>query len=318
MIKRVALWQDKTWVAVTDPTHDELATLVAADHVPRRFVHHLRDGKERARFDFDFDTGAGLFVFKVIDPSTNKDIEHTTTMPFAGVLLDHTLVTVCHGAGDKVNRIIEGVLQGESWAGRQQPSLKLLVMAVMLELNAGYFDRINDLDNLRQKLERYRTRPSDSQISQLSELGKSLIYLKAAASGNVIAAHQLQAIAESSDYAIALTKDERYWLKSLQEEFEQARDLAEVNSEIVAQVTDAYSNVLNNSLNTTMWLLTVWSLALAVPPIISGFYGMNVKLPIIGGWRDWPVTIILSLVPVAGLLWYLHHRHALSTHTRRR
>ena len=78
------------------------------------------------------------------------------------------------------------------------------------------------------------------------------------------------------------------------------------------QVTDTYANLLDKNLNTTMWIMTIWSLALAIPPIISGFYGMNVKLPILGGWLDWPFSILLSVIPAGLLIWRLGHRKNLS------
>lgn len=316
MIKSKALGADQTWFAVTNPQKENLDALVDQYQIPRRFIRYMRDGKQRARFDYDFETKCSLFIFKVIDPTTGKKIEETTTTPFSLLLINNTLISVTRGKGEQVNRVIDDVCAGTSVLGKQKQTLMMIVMAVMFQLNEDYFDRINELDILRQKLEKYKTRPSNDQISQLAELSKSMIYLKAAASGNLIAMRQLQGIAESDDYAITLSKDERYWLKNLQEEFDQAREMAEVNGEIVEQVTSAYANVLDNSLNTTMWILTVWSLVLAVPPIISGFYGMNVKLPLFGGWLDWPFSVLLSLIPISVLLWYLRRRHALSNHNR--
>ncbi|MCI1986897.1 MAG: magnesium transporter CorA family protein [Lactobacillus sp.] len=312
MLKQTAINDHQTWVAVTAPKNEDFTALATQYQIPKRFVAHVRNGKGRARFDYDYECDCGLFVFKVIAPQTTKQIEQVKTTPLGILLVGETLITVVHGNNDRVMDALKTVIQGPDMRGVHEQTLIMLVMAAMFELNEDYFDRINDLDNLRQKLEKYKTRPSNDQITQLSEVSKSMIYLKAAASGNLIAARQLQAIASSSDYAIALTKDERYWLRNLQEEFDQAREIAQVNGEIVQQVTDAYSNLLDNSLNTTMWILTVWSLALAVPPIISGFYGMNVKLPLVGGWWDWPLTIALSVVPVSVMLGYLRHRHVLS------
>ena len=41
--------------------------------------------------------------------------------------------------------------------------------------------------------------------------------------------------------------------------------------------------MMNNNLNDTMKFLTVWSLVLTIPTILTGFYGMNV--------RKFPITL---------------------------
>lgn len=228
------------------------------------------------------------------------------------LLIDNQIITIVQTPNKKIAQVIAENRKNIDASNQQKISLFMLIMDIMFEFNNDYFDRISDLDNLREQLERYKTNPSNEQILRLSELNKSMIYLKAAASGNFIAAGQLLTVADASDYEKLLTKRERYWLRNLQTEFQQTRELAQVNGEIVQQVTDTYAKLLDKNLNTTMWIMTIWSLALGIPPIISGFYGMNVKLPIIGGWFDWPLSILLSLIPAATLIWALRRKRNLS------
>lgn len=297
------------WVRVTAPTDADFTTLTEQYHVPHRFIAHLRSTKTQARFDYDIDQKFGMCIFKVLAVDDKMDSEQVKTTPFAFLLLGQTLVTVTQAADDTTESAIATEYKHH---GAAAPSPTLLMLAVMTAQNSRYFDRINALDDLRAELERYKTTPTNAQIVSLAEVSKSMVYLKAAASANLITARQLQAGVDSDEYADKLPRHERYWLRNLINEFEQAKELAQVNGEIVQQVTDTYANLLDKNLNTTMWIMTIWSLALAIPPIISGFYGMNVKLPILGGWLDWPFSILLSVIPAGLLIWRLGHRKNLS------
>jgi magnesium transporter len=312
MLKTEALWNAQQWVAITEPIETDLSTLNTQYHVPRRFINYIRNKKGRARFDYDIDCNCGLFIFKILRPNTSKQSERTKITPFVVLLIDNQIITIVQTPNKKIAQVIAENRKNIAASNQQKISLFMLIMDIMFEFNNDYFDRISDLDNLREQLERYKTNPSNEQILRLSELNKSMIYLKAAASGNFIAAGQLLTVADASDYEKLLTKRERYWLRNLQTEFQQTRELAQVNGEIVQQVTDTYAKLLDKNLNTTMWIMTIWSLALGIPPIISGFYGMNVKLPIIGGWFDWPLSILLSLIPAATLIWALRRKRNLS------
>jgi magnesium transporter len=313
MLKTQTLWNDQQWVAGFAPRPEDYEQLAQQYQIPARFIKRIRDKKGRARFDYDFESQCSLFIFKVVAARSSANQEKARTTALIVLVSGNTIITLVQNHQEAVQKQVAAVMNDGLPNMVAHPSLIMLGMYLLFDFNERYFDYINDLDNLRQKLEKYKTSPSNDQIVRLSELSKSFVYLRAAVSGNLVAVRQLQAFADDDDAQPILSKKEDYWLRNLQTELEQARDLAQVNGEIVQQVTDAYANLLDKNLNTTMWVMTIWSLALAIPPIISGFYGMNVKLPIIGGWFDWPFTILLSLVPAVALILGLRRRRNLTS-----
>ena len=75
--------------------------------------------------------------------------------------------------------------------------------------------------------------------------------------------------------------------------------MAEMATSIVEQMSGMYNNLINIKLNETMRIMTIWSLLMTIPTVISGFFGMNVDLPLAkveGGW------IIITVI-TAVLLW---------------
>ncbi len=71
----------------------------------------------------------------------------------------------------------------------------------------------------------------------------------------------------------SLTENEREELEDVEIEADQLVAMANLSDQILGQVSETYNNLLNNNLNDTMRLLTIWSLLLTVPTIVTGFLG---------------------------------------------
>lgn len=54
-------------------------------------------------------------------------------------------------------------------------------------------------------------------------------------------------------------------------EAQQLVEMTKLSSQILQQLSGTYNNVLNNNLNDTMRVLTVLSVLLTIPTIVSGF-----------------------------------------------
>ena len=86
---------------------------------------------------------------------------------------------------------------------------------------------------------------------------------------------------------------------------QQGLEMAQMTSDVSARVSDAYSKVLDSNLNQTMKFLTIYSIVLAIPPIVSGFYGENVAQ---SEWA-WQITIAITLIMILLSIWFLFNRH---------
>ena len=68
-------------------------------------------------------------------------------------------------------------------------------------------------------------------------------------------------------------------------------ELCKANLKMIVNVREAYSTIMSNNLNRIMKFLTALTIVLTIPSIISGFYGMNVTLPLAD--RPFAFSIIL-------------------------
>ncbi|SOC27205.1 conserved hypothetical protein [Brochothrix thermosphacta] len=97
-----------------------------------------------------------------------------------------------------------------------------------------------------------------------------------------------------------LAASEKEELDDAMIEAKQLVEMTQLSSQILQQLSGTYNNVLNNNLNDTMRILTVLSVLLTIPTIITGFFGMNMPLPLENNAFGWIITIILST-----FLWFL-------------
>src|SRR5699024_9416680 len=68
-------------------------------------------------------------------------------------------------------------------------------------------------------------------------------------------------------------------LRDVNDESHQARGMVHEWKQLNEKESDSLSNVVNNNMNQVMRVLTVWSIILTIPTIITSAWGMNVPVP---------------------------------------
>ena len=75
---------------------------------------------------------------------------------------------------------------------------------------------------------------------------------------------------------------------------------------------DAYASIISNNLNTVMKTLTSITIVLAVPTMISSFWGMNVPLPLQNNTFGFIIMVLISLVTTLLVTWLLKKKDMLN------
>lgn len=123
-----------------------------------------------------------------------------------------------------------------------------------------------------------------------------------------MAIKQMKLSGDADSDELSLDKRERDLVADVEIETNQSQQITQDTADLVERLSNTYNNILNNSLNDTMRFLTVWSLILAVPPIISGFYGMNMHLPLAVGTWAWVGTLVMTAVLIFAVVWLVYKR----------
>lgn len=105
-----------------------------------------------------------------------------------------------------------------------------------------------------------------------------------------------------------LAEDDRDLVENLSVDMEQVIARCKSLLRTITNVRDSYRAVMDTKLNETMRLLTVVTLAVTIPTMLAGLYGMNVPLP--GASSPWTFIMIVvgSGIVATGLAFYFIHR----------
>lgn len=78
---------------------------------------------------------------------------------------------------------------------------------------------------------------------------------------------------------LKLTEDDKDKLEDVIIDNRQAIEMADIYSNILSGMMDAYASVISNNLNMVMKILTSITIILMIPTLIASIYGMNIELP---------------------------------------
>ena len=84
--------------------------------------------------------------------------------------------------------------------------------------------------------------------------------------------------------------------------------MSKIYGNILSSNLNVFETIISNNLNMVMKFLTVVSVIIAVPTVVSSFWGMNVPVPFEGNKYGFLIVSIISVIItiLAGL--YINHK----------
>ncbi|MFT8424964.1 MAG: magnesium transporter CorA family protein [Liquorilactobacillus sp.] len=256
-----------TWFDVCDITETDKNTLIEKHELNPRHIAYAMDKHERARYDRQ--ESIEILIYNV----PVKKIEATNSFvlePITFLFKKNTVFTFRSNSLElDAARIIEKANHIES-------SIITLILTILYKATISYQAAIDSLNKARDHyLSNLNHKISNQNLIQLSNVERSLVYIASGIKTNLIA---LESIPENQ-HSRKLSQAEQKLLHSITIEVHQAEQTVEIALEVTERISATSNNLLNNNLNDVMRFLTVWSLVLTIPTIVTGFYGMNVGLP---------------------------------------
>ena len=274
-----------SWINVDSTQSHEVKKLKERYSISDEMLTYALDKNERARVEYDPTEKALLLIFKV--PNLLKKDNHYETSPMAFILKDQRFFSFVNERTMYVENIIERLLNDEP----NQSAASLLFHTLFL-ISDYYFPLVEEVDSQRIQLnKKLREKPTNKNLLALSDLEIGLVYLVTATKQNAVLLEQIKAQSIFSSF----TEQEKEELDDALIEAKQAVEMTKLSSEILDQLSGTYNNLLNNNLNDTMKILTIWSLLLTIPTIVTGFFGMNMPLPFTHSEVGWIISLVISL-----------------------
>ncbi|MGI1723337.1 magnesium transporter CorA family protein [Streptococcus uberis] len=260
--------------------------------IDSEILTYAADKNELSHLEYDRDDKTLLLIYNVLDIS--KQDFHYQTVPITFFVYENNLITIYKDKSAYIVKQMEVMLDKN-----EGMSLYQFLFTVLYLVSKNYFPTVDHLNLERNRLNNLlRERTSKKELLQLSDLETGLVYIVSASKQNVLLIEQLK----SNRLYLGLTENEEEQLDDALIEAKQLVEMSQLSAQILAQLEGTYNNVLNNELNDTMKILTLLSILLTIPSIVTGFFGINVPLPTV--LTHSPIGWIM-VIGISIILWFI-------------
>lgn len=264
-----------------------IKTLAWDVDIPKELADYATDEDERAFLEVNkLNHHIGLtVVFHVIDRETVDG--HYETAPMTFYVLEDRLLTVSNQRNHYIIELLE----------EAQMSQKQFLFLALTIITKQYFKIVSQIARETDELNRQlRQQTSKKGLLAMSDLETGLVYLMSAANQNVFVLEQLK----EHPHQRQLSDNEEEQLMDAIIEARQLANMTQLNRQILSQLSDTFNNVLNKNLNDNLTALNIISVNLAIVAAITGYFGMNIPLPLMHSRWAWVGVIVVSAV-----LWFI-------------
>lgn len=292
------------WINLVNPSENEIKKVCESIHIQEDFIRDALDYEEKARIDHEDDDNTTLFVVDVPIIEKNEENDIYTTMPLGMIVVrDDFFVTVSL----RKNKVIEDFEKNK--IKNFQTYMKTRAIFQILYLNSSYYLNYLKQINKETEIAEYILKNSmkNKELLKLLSLEKGLVYFTTSLKSNEIVMEKTM-----RGKIVKLYEEDEEILEDAITENRQAIEMAQIYSNILNGTMDAYASIISNNLNGVMKFLTSITIVLAVPTMISSFWGMNVGLPFQDSPFGFVVMILISVILTLVVTWWLKKKDMLN------
>ncbi|MEI6876205.1 MAG: magnesium transporter CorA family protein, partial [Spirochaetota bacterium] len=216
------------------------------------------------------------------------------TAPLGILLFPDRILTVCHSDNEVMEDLRNGRVRGLDLRNKSAFVLHLLGRAAVV-----YLRHLKDINRQTSTIEHDLQRSvKNNELTQLLSLEKSLVFFTTSLKSNEILLEKLQ-----SSRAMRFKEDETELLEDVLTDNKQAIEMANIYSDILAGMMDAFASVISNNLNIVMKRLTSISVLLMLSNLIVSAFSMNVETPLTGVKHAfWAITAVAAVASFVGAI----------------
>lgn len=283
---------DNTWININSDLISEYSSIYDTYEIDDEMIEYALDKNERAHMEYNRRTKTLVVIYNVLNLS--KEENHYETIPLTFIVRQNQIVTISNSQNEYIiDAIVEELEENLHW------NVFNLLLHSLFVISEHYFPVIEKLNKEQQNISKLlRKKTTKNNLFALSDLEIGGMYLVSATKQNAVVLEQLktqQAFKEFDDF-------EREQLEDNIIEAKQLVEMTDLHLQILRQISGTYNNVLNNNLNDTMKFLTVISILMTIPDIVTGFFGMNVPIPLTELRYGWAIILFIIALGWMGAL----------------
>ena len=286
MISMRPINETDSWLNIDVDTIASRPDLLSQYGLDEEIVEFALDRNERARTEYDRERNTFIIIYNV--PNPIKQDYHYETVPMTFIVQPNRLITISNEANAYLIPEFSRYLDANFGV-----SVFTFLFASLYTVSEQYFPLVEKINQERDQLNQVlRQKTTKQNLFALSDLATGVVYFVSATKQNVVLLEQLR----TQFMSRLLDEAAREELEDSLIEAKQLVEMTQLTSTILHQLSGTYNNVLNNNLNDTMKLLTIVSILLTIPDIITSFFGMNMPLPFEQDAMGWVYILLISAV----------------------
>ena len=224
------------------------------------------------------------------------------TVPLGIIILKDLIITVCM----KDNPIIQDLMENRI-RNFELYNKKMFILHVLLRSANYYLRFLKEINRQTNMIERdLQKSVKNNELIRLLEIEKSLVFFTTSIRSNELLMAKLQ---KTNFFDLALSESESDLLEDVLTENKQAIEMANIYSNILSGMMDAFALVISNNLNVVMKRLTSISIILMIPTLLASLYGMNVDLPFQGSpFAFLGIAFASIILSVSGVIFFMRKK----------
>lgn len=274
------------WINMVAPTEEEIKKVCENVNIEEDFIRYALDYEEKARIDYEEDDNTILFIIDVPVIEVESGNKVYSTMPIGIIFVrDDYFITV--SLTD--NYIIQELEKKKNIITYKKSRLLLQIFYSNSERFLSLLKRLNKETEVAEGV--LKNSMKNKELLKLLSLKKSLVYFTTSLKSNEVVMEKTL-----RGNLIKLYEEDEDILDDAIIENKQAIEMSRIYSDILTETLDAYASIISNNLNGAMQFLTAITIILAIPTMISSYWGMNVPVPLQDNPFGFVAIVLFSLI----------------------
>ncbi len=295
--KTVAIDQPESgsWINVLPPLkQEEFSELSSKLEIPLDFLTDSLDIDERSRFEEEDNVKLIVIKTPTENNSFNESDSYYITIPICIILTKNQIVTVNSFDNGAIKKFLN------SFQNRSPDKKNMMILKIIEKVIQAYMDYLKEINIRRNVLEQKLYASSQNeQLLQLMRIQKSLVYFVTALRSNELLLMKM----ERTNFLV-LNEEEKEFLNDLIVDNSQGLEMANIYTNILSSTLDAFASIIANNQNVVLKRLSVITIIVTFPVLITGLFGMNVP----SGFERSPyafyIVSFISFTIVAAIAFY--------------
>ena len=275
--------EDGCWVYVTRPTTEELERLQDETGIDMDDLRAPLDDEERSRVEVEDD-----YNMILVDIPSLDEKDRYVTIPLGIYMTKEVIVTLCL----EESPVLRAFANKRVWEFYTFKKTRF-VFQILYRNATSYLRYLRIIDRKSDQIEeKLHISQKNSELIELLELEKSLVYFTTSLRSNEVVLEKLLRTEKIRKYP-----EDEDLLEDVIVENKQAIEMANIYSNILSGMMDAFASVISNNLNIVMKLLATVTIVLSIPTMIASFFGMNFDvIPLGHNPYGFVITIVITLL----------------------